>query len=157
MLKSCESRSVVSHSLRPHGLYSPWNSPSQNTGVGSLCLLQGYSQPRNQIKVSHIADSLYQLSHKGNPRILEGVAISSNELGSISSFFMLWKRFVELILFLLSMLCRIHSWHFFYWKILNYEFNFLIDRTPYICSFLLDPSVKLYISRNFSFQQHVVV
>ena len=29
------SRSVVSHSLQPHGLYSPWNSPGQNTGVGS--------------------------------------------------------------------------------------------------------------------------
>ena len=24
-----------------HGLYSPWNSPGQNTGVGSLFLLQG--------------------------------------------------------------------------------------------------------------------
>ena len=36
-----ESRSVVSDSLRPHGLYSPWTSPSQNTGVGSLSLLQG--------------------------------------------------------------------------------------------------------------------
>ena len=31
----------MSDSLRPHGLYSPWNSPSQNTGVGSLSLLQG--------------------------------------------------------------------------------------------------------------------
>ena len=29
-----ESRSAVSDSLRPHGLYSPWNSPGQNTGVG---------------------------------------------------------------------------------------------------------------------------
>ena len=28
-------------SLRPHGLHSPWNSPGQNTGVGSLSLLQG--------------------------------------------------------------------------------------------------------------------
>ena len=36
-----ESRSVVSDSLRPHGLYSLWNSPGQNTGVGSLSLLQG--------------------------------------------------------------------------------------------------------------------
>ena len=36
-----ESRSVVSDSLRPHGLHSPWNSPGQNTGVGSLSLLQG--------------------------------------------------------------------------------------------------------------------
>ena len=36
-----ESHSVVSDSLRPHGLYSPWNSSGQNTGVGSLSLLQG--------------------------------------------------------------------------------------------------------------------
>ena len=36
-----ESHSVVSASARPHGLYSPWNSPGQNTGVGSLSLLQG--------------------------------------------------------------------------------------------------------------------
>ena len=34
-------RSVVSDSLQPHGLYSPWNSPGQNTGVGSRSLLQG--------------------------------------------------------------------------------------------------------------------
>jgi len=36
-----ESRSVMSDLLQPHGLYSPWISPSQNTGVGSLSLLQG--------------------------------------------------------------------------------------------------------------------
>ena len=36
-----ESRSVVSDSSQSHGLYSPWNSPGQNTGVGSLALLQG--------------------------------------------------------------------------------------------------------------------
>ena len=34
-----ESHSVVSDSLRPHVLYSPWNSPGQNTGVGRLSLL----------------------------------------------------------------------------------------------------------------------
>ena len=50
-----ESRSVVSDSLQQHGLYSPWNSPGQNTGVGSLSLLQGSSQPR--APVLH-ADSL---------------------------------------------------------------------------------------------------
>ena len=36
-----ESQSVVFNSLRPCGLYSPWNSPGQNAGVGSLSLLQG--------------------------------------------------------------------------------------------------------------------
>ena len=37
---SSESKShlVVSDSLQPHGLYSPWNSPGKNTGVGSLSL-----------------------------------------------------------------------------------------------------------------------
>ena len=34
MKDESESRSVVSDSLRPHGLYSPWNSPGQKTGVG---------------------------------------------------------------------------------------------------------------------------
>ena len=33
-----KSRSVVSDSLQPHGI---WNSLGQNTGVGSLFLLQG--------------------------------------------------------------------------------------------------------------------
>ena len=35
-----ESFSVVSNSLWPHGLCSPWNSPAQNTGVGSSSLRQ---------------------------------------------------------------------------------------------------------------------
>ena len=34
-----ESHSVLSNSLLPHGLYSPWNSPGQNTGVGNLSIL----------------------------------------------------------------------------------------------------------------------
>ena len=36
-----ESCSVVSNSLRPHGLHSPWNFQGQNTEVGSRSLLQG--------------------------------------------------------------------------------------------------------------------
>ena len=37
--RESESCSVVSNSLWPPGLYRPWNSPDQNTGVGSLSLL----------------------------------------------------------------------------------------------------------------------
>ena len=40
-----ESYSIVYDSLQPQGLCSPWNSPGQNTGVGSLSLLQGSSNP----------------------------------------------------------------------------------------------------------------
>ena len=49
-----ESRSVLSDSLRPHGLYSPWNSQGQNTGVGTIPFSRGSSQPRDQTQVSRI-------------------------------------------------------------------------------------------------------
>ena len=39
LIHESESHSVMSDSLRPHRLYSPWDSPGQNTGVGSLSLL----------------------------------------------------------------------------------------------------------------------
>ena len=51
------------------------NSPGQNTGVGSLSLLQGIflTQGLNP-GILHHRHILYQLSYKGNPRILEWVA-----------------------------------------------------------------------------------
>ena len=45
--------------LQPHGLYSPWNSPGYNTGVGSLSFLQGSSQSRDQTQVLHIAGRFF--------------------------------------------------------------------------------------------------
>ena len=69
------SRSVVSDSLQPHGLYSPWNSPGQNTGVGSLSFLQGIFPIQGlNPGLPHCRWILYQLSHKKRPRILEPVA-----------------------------------------------------------------------------------
>ena len=69
-----ESYAVESDSLWPHGLYSPWDSPGQNTGVGSLSLLQGIfpTQGANP-GLPHCRRILQQLSHKGSPRILEWV------------------------------------------------------------------------------------
>ena len=59
------SRSVVSNSLWPHGVYSPWNSPGQYTGVGSLSLLQGiFPTQGSNPGLSHCGQILYQLSHK---------------------------------------------------------------------------------------------
>ena len=49
---------------------TPWNSPGQNTGVGSFSLLQGSSQPRDRTEVSHICKRILdQLSHKGSPSL----------------------------------------------------------------------------------------
>ena len=74
-IKISESYSVVSNSLRLHGLYSPWNSPGQNTGVGSLSLLQKtFPTQGSDPGLPHCKWLLYQLSHKGSPRILEWVA-----------------------------------------------------------------------------------
>ena len=70
-----ESHSVVPDSLQHHGLYGPWNSPGQNTGVGSLSLLQGIVPTLgSNLGLPHCRRILYQLSHKGSPRILEWVA-----------------------------------------------------------------------------------
>ena len=61
----------MSDSLQPNGLYSPWTSPGQNTGVDSRSLLQGIfpTQGLNP-GLPHCRQILYQLSHKGSPRIL---------------------------------------------------------------------------------------
>ena len=118
-----ESHSVMPSSLRPHGLYSPWNSPGQDIGVGSLSLLQGSfpnpgikhrspalwvdslpAEPQGKPKnigvdslfllqqifptqglnpgLPHCRWILYQLSHKGSPRILEWVAYPFSRVSS---------------------------------------------------------------------------
>ena len=76
-----ESCSVVS--LQPHGLYSPWNSPGQNTGMGSLSLLQGIFQTQgSNLGLPHCRRILHQLSYKGSPRILEWVAYPFSSISS---------------------------------------------------------------------------
>ena len=68
-VKETEASSVMSDSLRPHGLYSSWNSPGQNTGVGTLSLLQGIfpTQGLNP-GLLHCRWILYQLSYQGSPK-----------------------------------------------------------------------------------------
>ena len=67
--------SVMPDFWRTHVLYSPWNSPHQNAGVGSLSLLQGIF-PTQWLNpgLLHCKQILYQPNHKGSPRILEWVA-----------------------------------------------------------------------------------
>ena len=69
--KKVKSRSVVSNSLQPHGLYRPWNSPGQNTGVGSLSLNQGiFPTQRSNPGLPYCKQILYLLSHTGSPKYL---------------------------------------------------------------------------------------
>ena len=63
-----KSLSVMPDSLQPHGLYSPWNSPDQNTGVGSLSLLQGiFPTQGSSPGLLQCRWILYQLSYQGKP------------------------------------------------------------------------------------------
>ena len=65
------------HCLLRHGLYSPLNSPGQNTEVGSHSLLQGiFTIQGLNSGLSHCRQILYQLHHQGSPRILQWVAYS---------------------------------------------------------------------------------
>ena len=68
-LLESESYSIVSDSLRPYRLYSPWNSLGQNTVVSSRSLLQGIF-PTQGLNPG----VLHCRCHKGSPRILEWVA-----------------------------------------------------------------------------------
>ena len=76
-MKWTESCSVLSDSLWSHGLYSPWNSQGQNTGVGSFSLLHNLDTRQilqgifpTQISnpgLLHCRQILYQLSFQGSP------------------------------------------------------------------------------------------
>ena len=65
-------------------LHSPWNSPGQIPGMGSLSLLQGiFSIQGSNPGLPHSRRILYQLSHKGSPRILEWVAYPFSSRSSL--------------------------------------------------------------------------
>ena len=50
------------------GGYSPWNSQGQNTGEGSLSLLQGnFPIQGSNPDLPHDRQIFYQLSHQGSP------------------------------------------------------------------------------------------
>ena len=53
-----ESLSVMSDSLWPHGLYSPWNSGRILEWV-AVPFSGGFSQPRDQTQVSHIVGKFF--------------------------------------------------------------------------------------------------
>ena len=74
-MNESESCSVMSNSLQSHGLYSLWNFPGQNTGVGSQSFLQEILRTQElNPGLLHCRQILYHLSHQGSPRILDCIA-----------------------------------------------------------------------------------
>ena len=58
----------MSGSLRPHGLYSLWNSPGQNTGGVAFPFFGGSFQPRDRTQVSHLAGRFFTSLAIRNPK-----------------------------------------------------------------------------------------
>ena len=76
----------MSSSLQPHGLYSPWDSPGQNTGVGSHSLLQGiFPTQGSNPGLPHCGWILYQLSYQGTLKHVKQQIIFSSRFLPISS------------------------------------------------------------------------
>ena len=131
-----ESHSVVSNSLRPHGLYSLWNSPDQNTGMGSCFLPQGiFPTQESNLGLLHCKWIVYQLSHQRGPRILERVAYPFSRGSSqprnqtrvsciASGFFTSWVTREALTLFLYP-----HSFFFFRSNIFNLKTSLALFST----------------------------
>ena len=77
-VKGSESWSVMSDSLRPYELHSPWNSLGHYTGVGSLSLLHGIfpTQGLNPGVLHLQADSLpTELSGKTCPKLATKISV----------------------------------------------------------------------------------
>ena len=79
------------HCLRPHTLYSPWNFPGQNTGVGSRSLLQGsFPIQGSNWGFLHCRRILYHLNYQGSPWnkcVREFLNVYRNAWGRVSGLF----------------------------------------------------------------------
>ena len=132
-----ESRSVMSDSLWPHGLYNPWNSPGQNTGVGSHSFLQGiFPTQESNPGLPHCGRILFQLSHQGSPAHIEWMNESVN--GYMNKQLLVFPGYIETncctfyFLFLTSTFCFDSPWSFFvclfwfnsrHWSFLFFKFS----------------------------------
>ena len=149
---TCESEScsVMSDSLQPHGLYNPWNSLGQNTGVGSLSLLQGiFPTQWSSRGLPHCRWILYQLSHKRSytytyilfsypfPKTHFSFAILKHESQPIWGCWVFISRF-PLAAFLWFVDIWNHEWH------TQHSFMLFLLRNNLLGSFFTAP--LLYVS-----------
>ena len=130
-----ESHSVVSNSLRSYRLYSPWNSPGQNTGAGSLSLLQGiFPTQGSNPGLLHCWQILYQLSHKRSPTdVYVGEYFSNIKISTrLPLLMVLFKSCVSfLVFFSWSVVYQLfRSWKVF--RCFGKVFSFLLTNLSFL-------------------------
>ena len=142
-----KSQRVMSDSLQPHGLYCPWNSPGQSTGVDDSCsLLQGISPTQGlNPGLPHCRQILYRSSHQGSP-ITGKQSHKSRKWDSLQNRLELFKNFLNAWkscfglketnkkwqltethdLYLVLGTRKIYIWYIkYYWETLNTEYFIL--------------------------------
>ena len=107
----------MSNSLWPHGLYSPRNSPGQNTGAGSRSLLGIFPTQGLSRASLHCRWILYQLSYQGSPSLTWRISIISRSSFHVpcrhKRFLDIWVGKILGILWFIFMLCGCVSDFFF--------------------------------------------
>ena len=88
----------MSNSLRPHRLYSPWNSPDQNTEVGSHTLLQGiFPTQGSNPGLLHCRQILYHGGTREAPKVTILFYIFVSNVNNVESYEGLWTFLVAQI------------------------------------------------------------
>ena len=92
-----ESRSVMSDSLQPLGLYSPWNSPGQNIERRvAFPFSRGSTQPRDWTQVSHIAGGFFiSLSTNSNKNCTLSPKLSLLNIKTFAWLLPLWIKVAQ--------------------------------------------------------------
>ena len=78
---------ALSDSLWPHGPYSPWNSPGQNTGRWPFPSQGIFLTQESNPGLPHCRWILYQLNHKGSPDNTRRKRKTVNRYGSMLNCF----------------------------------------------------------------------
>ena len=76
-----ESHSGVFSCLQPHRLYSPWNSPGQNTGWVTFPFFRGSSEPRSPVWLVHSLPA----EPKGKPLVFNKINYKASRKQKIAS------------------------------------------------------------------------
>ena len=107
----------MSDSLWSHGLYSPWNSTGQKTGVGSLSLLQG-DLPNQGIKPRSAALQADSLPAEPPGKLWEDFKSGENTL--------LWHLMMDIFHYTFFQSHRInHKVNYKFWVIIIYNHKFI--------------------------------
>ena len=128
-LKLRETEGKVAQScqtLRHYGLYSPWNSPGQNTGVGCPSLLQRtFPTQGSNPGLTHCRRIFYHPSHQGSPLGMRCILIKTGILWH-RKWSYLWNPMKQNY-YTINFICARSGFYCLIWQVIrNSSFSLII-------------------------------